>query len=98
MDKSWMNIHDRINDPRYESSVIKFLDFAYHGIDESSAIACPFKSCNNFRDKNKDVVYRHLMQNGISRGYKTWKYHGEDSDDDGGGDDVSFDESNWSYQ
>ena len=94
-----MNIRDRINDPRYESGVIEFLDFAYRDIDKSSAIPCPCKSCNNFRDKNKYIVYTHLMQNGISRGYKTWNYHGEDLDDDGGGDDgggddVSFDESN----
>ncbi|GKB73258.1 leucine-rich repeat protein, partial [Tanacetum coccineum] len=41
MDKSWMNIYDRINDTRYEAGVIEFLDFAYRGRDESLAIPCP---------------------------------------------------------
>ncbi|GJR23864.1 leucine-rich repeat protein [Tanacetum coccineum] len=97
MDKSWMNIYDRINDTRYEADVIKFLDFAYRGRDESLAIPCPCRSCNNFRDKNRVTMYKHLMQNGITRGYTTWNYHGEESDDDdddgGGDDDVPFDGS-----
>ncbi|GJS48995.1 Myb domain protein 62 [Tanacetum coccineum] len=95
MDKSWMDIYDRINDIRYEAGVIEFLDFAYRGRDESLAIPCPCKSCNNFRDKNRETMYNHLMQNGITRGYTTWNYHGEESDDDdgGGGDDVPFDGS-----
>ncbi|GKB94209.1 hypothetical protein Tco_0980346 [Tanacetum coccineum] len=42
-------------------------------------------------------MYNHLMQNGITRGYTTWNYHGEESDDDdddgGGGDGVPFDGS-----
>nr|GEW37060.1 hypothetical protein [Tanacetum cinerariifolium] len=93
MNKSWMNIYDRINDTRYEAGVIEFLDFAYHGRDESLAIPCPSRSCNNFCDKNKETMYNHLMQNGITRGYITWNYHGEESEnnDDGGGDDVPFD-------
>ncbi|GJV84824.1 leucine-rich repeat protein [Tanacetum coccineum] len=95
MDKPWMNIYDRINDIRYEVGVIEFLDFAYHGRDESLAIPCPCRSCNNFRNKNRETMYNHLMQNGITRGYTTWNYHGEesDNDDDGGGDDVLFDGS-----
>nr|GEU54236.1 DNA helicase PIF1, ATP-dependent [Tanacetum cinerariifolium] len=52
-------------------------------------------------------MYKHFMQNGITRGYITWNYHGEESDydddgggggggggdddDDGGGDDVPID-------
>ncbi|GJZ49130.1 Myb domain protein 62 [Tanacetum coccineum] len=85
----------RINDIRYEAGVIEFLDFAYRGRDESLAIPCPCRSCNNFRDKNRETMYNHLMQNGITRGYTTWNYHGEESDDDdgGGGDDVPFDGS-----
>ncbi|GKD11239.1 Myb domain protein 62 [Tanacetum coccineum] len=97
MDKSWMNIYDRINDTRYEAGVIEFLDFAYRGRDESLAIPCPCRSCNNFRDKNRETMYNHLMQNGITRGYTTWNYHGEESDDDDddddGGDGVPFDGS-----
>ncbi|GJY09752.1 transposon protein, CACTA, En/Spm sub-class [Tanacetum coccineum] len=40
-------------------------------------------------------MYNHLMQNGITRGYTTWNYHGGESndDDDGDGDDVPFDGS-----
>ncbi|GKA41930.1 putative reverse transcriptase domain-containing protein, partial [Tanacetum coccineum] len=75
--------------------IVEFLDFAYRGRDESLAIPCPCGSCNNFRDKNRVTMYNHLMQNGITRGYTTWNYHGEESndDDDGGGGDVLFDGS-----
>nr|GEX49349.1 myb domain protein 62 [Tanacetum cinerariifolium] len=98
MDKSWMNIYDRINDTRYEAGVIEFLDFAYRGRDESLAIPCPCRSCNNFRYKNRETMYNHLMRNGITRDYTTWNYHGKESDNDddvpfygsdGGGDDMS---------
>ncbi|GJW19327.1 Myb domain protein 62 [Tanacetum coccineum] len=83
-----------INDTRYEAGVIEFLDFAYRVGDESLAIPCPCRSCNNFRDKNRVTMYKHLMQNGITRGYTTWNYHGEESeDDDRGGNDVPFDGS-----
>nr|GEY20409.1 hypothetical protein [Tanacetum cinerariifolium] len=97
LDKSWINIHDRINDTRYEFGVIEFLDFAYRNKDESLAIPCPCRSCSNFCDKNKETIYKRLMKNRISRGYTTWTYHGKESDDDnddgGGGDDVPFDGS-----
>nr|GFA06229.1 hypothetical protein [Tanacetum cinerariifolium] len=95
MDKSWINIYDRINDTRYEAGVIEFLDFAYRGRDESLTIPCLCRSCNNFRDKYRETIYNHLIHNGITKGYTTWNYHGEESnnDDGGGGDDVSFDGS-----
>nr|GEV16590.1 hypothetical protein [Tanacetum cinerariifolium] len=57
----------------------------YHALAEAVTI---------FVTKIEKTIYKHLMQNGISRGYTTWNYHGEESDDDdddGGGDDVSFD-------
>ncbi|GJV37353.1 uncharacterized protein Tco_1409830 [Tanacetum coccineum] len=60
MDKSWMNIYDKINDIRYEAGVIEFLDFAYRGRDESLAIPCPCRSCNNFRDKNLNTLRKLL--------------------------------------
>ena len=55
MDKSWMNIYDRINDPIYEDGVIEFIDFAYGDIDESSAIPCPVKAITIFVTKIKTL-------------------------------------------
>ena len=49
MDKSWMHISDRINDPRYKSGVNEFLKYAYHHKHESIKLPCPCKTCNSFR-------------------------------------------------
>ncbi|GKA43348.1 zinc finger, CCHC-type containing protein, partial [Tanacetum coccineum] len=39
------------------------------------------------------LVFMVFVENNIPRGYTTWNYHGEESDDDDGGDDVPFDGS-----
>nr|GEX90264.1 putative transposase-associated domain-containing protein [Tanacetum cinerariifolium] len=83
--------HQQEDDHKDEKS-IKILK------DESLAIPCPCRSCNNFRYKNRETMYNHLMRNGITRDYTTWNYHGKESDNDddvpfygsdGGGDDMS---------
>ena len=82
MDKSWMHILDRINDPRYKSGVNEFLKYAYHHKHESIKLPCPCKTCNSFRDHDKWTIYSHLMQKGFSASYDKWTCHGESSDDE----------------
>ncbi|XP_071700593.1 uncharacterized protein [Rutidosis leptorrhynchoides] len=93
MDKSWMNIVHRTKDPRFESGVNEFLNFAYRGKSKSSKIPCPCKICNNFRHHNRSSVFSHLMQKGITHGYDTWVYHGESCDvSDDSDNDIPFEE------
>ncbi|KAK6931972.1 Transposase-associated domain [Dillenia turbinata] len=88
-----MKFVHRTKDKRYGQGVEEFLKLAYCNKEESSKLPCPCKSCNNFRLCDKNTVYLHLMQRGISVNYDMWIYHGEICEDVLDNEDLTIDES-----
>ncbi|KAM3397800.1 hypothetical protein P3S68_001313 [Capsicum galapagoense] len=76
MDKSWLNITNRVNQ-RYRDGVDSFLNWAFSQSGVSTIIRCPCKECRNTVFKLRIDVQLHLLNKGFWVSYKVWEYHGE---------------------
>ncbi|OMO65396.1 Transposon, En/Spm-like protein [Corchorus capsularis] len=68
-----------------KKGVNDFLDFTFRHLDESRAVRCPCKKCNNVNYEMRKEIHDYLIVNRINRTYQRWCHHGEplsDSDDD----------------
>ncbi|KAK8949046.1 hypothetical protein KSP39_PZI005941 [Platanthera zijinensis] len=77
MDKRWMDIGDR-RQPAYINGVNSFLDFAFNHSSRGNIIRCPCYKCGNNHFHTREIVFVHLILNGIVKTYKWWSSHGED--------------------
>ncbi|XP_060172279.1 uncharacterized protein LOC132603299 [Lycium barbarum] len=76
MDKSWLNIRNRV-DPRYRDGVEGFLNWAFSHPRVSTIIRCPCKGCMNTVFKLSLDVRGDLLRKGFWDSYKVWGLHGE---------------------
>ncbi|KAK8949152.1 hypothetical protein KSP39_PZI006218 [Platanthera zijinensis] len=77
MDKSWMDLSDR-RQPVYINGVNSFLDFAFAHSARGNSIRCPCYKCGNNNFHTREIVFVHLILNGIIKTYRWWSSHGED--------------------
>ncbi|KAF5481743.1 hypothetical protein F2P56_002373 [Juglans regia] len=89
MDKSWMNLTDRLRSPAYADGVNAFLTLARNHSQGSDRIWCPCRSCCTNLFLPIRIVETHLFLKGINPNYTHWIFHGEeetwrfnDDDDD----------------
>ncbi|XP_060202370.1 uncharacterized protein LOC132630789 [Lycium barbarum] len=76
MDKSWLNIRNRV-DQRYRDGVESFLNWAFSQLGVSTIIRCPCKGCMNTVFKLRINVRGDLLNKGFWDSYKVWDLHGE---------------------
>ncbi|XP_035540218.1 uncharacterized protein LOC118344206 [Juglans regia] len=99
MDKSWMNLIDRLHSPTYADGVNTFLTLAQNHSQGSDRIQCPCRSCCSNLFLPIRIVETHLFIKGINPNYTQWVFHGEeetrsfndDGDDGDDGDDSVAD-------
>ncbi|XP_042950995.1 uncharacterized protein LOC122282961 isoform X2 [Carya illinoinensis] len=78
MDKSWMNLTDRLLSPAYAEGVNTFLTLARNHSRGSDRIRCPCRSCCNNLFLPIFNVETHLFIKGINPNYTQWIFHGEE--------------------
>ncbi|XP_041016141.1 uncharacterized protein LOC121258662 [Juglans microcarpa x Juglans regia] len=78
MDKSWMNLGDRLVSPAYAEGVKNFLTMAQNHCEESDRIRCPCRICCNNHFLPIFEVESHLFIKGINPNYTQWIFHGEE--------------------
>ena len=71
MDKSWMNLRDRLSD-KYATSVKTFLQVAKNHVDQNGKTRCPCKHCQNAFWKSIYDIETHLYRYGIATTYQRW--------------------------
>ena len=76
MDKSWMNLCDRLSD-EYATGVKTFLQVAKNHVDQNGKTRCPCKHCQNAFWKSIYDIETHLYKYGIATTYQRWIFHGE---------------------
>ncbi|KAK6793898.1 hypothetical protein RDI58_007351 [Solanum bulbocastanum] len=77
MDKSWINILNRLN-PLYENGAKEFLHFASLDRPDPSTILCPCRKCRNMKFVRKDLIVEHIVVDGFLNSYTSWIYRGEE--------------------
>ncbi|RVW97993.1 hypothetical protein CK203_028978 [Vitis vinifera] len=75
IDKSWMQ-KSRVSS-EYHKGVLEFLDFAFSNAPGKEMLPCPCIRCNNCLMQKREIMYDHLLDNGIARNYVRWLMHGE---------------------
>ncbi|KAF5441885.1 hypothetical protein F2P56_037164 [Juglans regia] len=78
MDKSWMNLGDRLVSPAYAEGVKNFLTIARNHCEGSDCIRCPCRICCNNLFLPIFEVETHLFIKGINPNYTQWIFHGEE--------------------
>ncbi|KAJ9697219.1 hypothetical protein PVL29_009136 [Vitis rotundifolia] len=74
IDKSWMQ-KSRVSS-EYHKGVLEFLDFAFSNAPGKEMPPCPCIRCNNCLMQKREIMYDHLLDNGIARNYVRWLMHG----------------------
>jgi len=77
MDKGWM--HEPKFSKRYVVAVQSFMQLVRSHFDRNSKVRCPCQDCLNIYLQTQEVVYDHLLIQGIMGSYVQWIYHGEQS-------------------
>ncbi|KAJ9705791.1 hypothetical protein PVL29_003747 [Vitis rotundifolia] len=75
IDKSWMQ-KSRVS-TKYHKRVLEFLGFAFNNAPRKEMLSCPCIRCNNCLMQKQEIMYDHLLDNGIARNYVRWLMHGE---------------------
>ena len=75
IDKSWMQ-KSRVSS-EYHKGVLEFLDFAFSNAPGKEMFPCPCIRCNNCLMHKREIMYDHLLDNGIAINYVRWSMHGE---------------------
>ncbi|XP_058769111.1 uncharacterized protein LOC131642981 [Vicia villosa] len=79
MDRSWMQKNR--SSEEYKKGVLEFLTFAETNLPKSNGrFHCPCAKCVNIAPLNANIVWDHLIVNGICQNYTKWIWHGELSD------------------
>ncbi|OVA13126.1 hypothetical protein BVC80_8303g2 [Macleaya cordata] len=78
MDKSWI-LKDK-NSQKYDDGVQAFIEYAnaHAKKNDEGNVRCPCVNCKNFKFKDNDTIYEHLICDGILRSYTIWSRHGEE--------------------
>ncbi|KAJ9680262.1 hypothetical protein PVL29_019544 [Vitis rotundifolia] len=61
----------------YHKRVLEFLDFAFSNASGKEMFSCPYIRCNNCLMQKQEIMYDHLLDNGIIRNYVQWLMHEE---------------------
>ncbi|XP_035540273.1 uncharacterized protein LOC108993977 [Juglans regia] len=77
MDKSWMNLSDRLKSNQYAEGVKQFLTQAENHAMGSGCIRCPCRICSNNIWLPISEVETHLFITGINPNYTNWIFHGD---------------------
>ncbi|XP_042972958.1 uncharacterized protein LOC122304759 [Carya illinoinensis] len=78
MDKSWMNLPNRLRSPAYAEGVRNFLQMAQNHAMGNNRIQCPCRICSNNLFLPLLIVESHLFIKGIDPNYTEWIFHGEE--------------------
>ncbi|XP_042950146.1 uncharacterized protein LOC122282038 [Carya illinoinensis] len=78
MDRSWMNLPDRLRSPAYAEGVNHFLTLARSHAMGSDRIRCPCRLCSNNLFLPFREVETHLFIKGFNPTYTQWIFHGEE--------------------
>ena len=57
-----------------------FLNQAFANVNGLPKTFCPCKSSENRKRQTKEVMGKHLFNNGFNENYKLWTIHGEPAD------------------
>ena len=76
MDKSWINLSNRLCD-EYWRGAVKFLEVAARHVNSEGEIRCPCRRCVNQEWLKLNRVEAHIIDNGFNPNYTVWVYHGE---------------------
>ena len=77
MDKTWMT--EKKWSPRYVEGVQSFMKFVKDNLGANCRVRCPCIDYLNSYVWSQDVVFDHLLINGIDGFYTRWIFHGEKS-------------------
>ncbi|XP_042962390.1 uncharacterized protein LOC122296653 [Carya illinoinensis] len=78
MDKSWMNLSNRLRSPAYAEGVRNFLQMAQNHAMGNDRIRCPCRICSNNLFLPLSIVESHLFIKGIDPNYNEWIFHGKE--------------------
>ncbi|KAJ9691278.1 hypothetical protein PVL29_013452 [Vitis rotundifolia] len=67
IDKSWMQ-KSRVSS-EYHKGVLEFLNFAFSNEPGKEMLSCPCIRWNNCLMQKREIIYDHLLDNGIVRNY-----------------------------
>ncbi|OVA10082.1 hypothetical protein BVC80_7619g2 [Macleaya cordata] len=71
MDKSW--VYNDKNSRVYDDGVKAFIEYATaHGVkNDEGNLKCPCINCKNFDFRDNDIIYKHLVCDGMLSSYMT---------------------------
>jgi hypothetical protein len=78
-DHQWMYTSQRSKldfDDGWKDKTNDFLEFAWAN-SRGHLLWCPCTKCDNKRGVSKEDMGRHLLNNGFTKDYNVWIYHGE---------------------
>ncbi|XP_042946147.1 uncharacterized protein LOC122279527 [Carya illinoinensis] len=78
MDKSWMQLTDRLLSTQYAEGVQQFISQARNHAVGTNCARCPCRDCYNNIFLPIEEVETHLFINGINPNYHRWIFHGEE--------------------
>ncbi|KAL8094047.1 hypothetical protein AgCh_035800 [Apium graveolens] len=76
MDRSWINIPDKLS-TEYTNDIKDFISVAKQSLDAKGMVVCPCTRYVNKELQNLKMIKLHLLTNGFLSIYKRWYYHGE---------------------
>ncbi|KAL8115384.1 hypothetical protein AgCh_022029 [Apium graveolens] len=92
MDRSWINIRDKLSE-EYTKGISEFIDFVEKFVNSKDLVLCTCCRCINKQSQALNVIKLHLVIHGFLNTYKIWYHHGEQIDDLK--DKVIFDDQDW---
>ncbi|XP_028102255.1 uncharacterized protein LOC114301504 [Camellia sinensis] len=75
MDKSWVYLSRVSKD--YLDGARKFVDIAKANVGNQEMIICPCRNCRNLSHQFCEIVYEHLVMEGMDPKYASWFLHEE---------------------
>nr|XP_043637986.1 uncharacterized protein LOC122608986 [Erigeron canadensis] len=75
IDKSWISLDHR--DKKFWSGLAIFIERCKDHMTNSGKCRCPCEVCDNFEWQTLEDIRIHIHENGFSKHYKIWRFHGE---------------------
>ncbi|KAF4380758.1 hypothetical protein F8388_017112 [Cannabis sativa] len=76
-DKSWLRFNRASNE--YKEGARSFVETIEKEANYPEKLLCPCKFCRNLSHQKVNLLYEHLVINGIDPTYTVWFHHGEEA-------------------